>query len=231
LKITNPTFYTSSELTAYGELLNSLSVIGESLKEIHGNSKLSLYSEIGDYRNSIRKTMEKLNLESFYGRTFGFHVVLHISHFFGFSLRFRKFQWSTEIAKTMKKLAALGATYTEYYYSNESKVFRTLFFAPNYLKFLNSSKLLASKLVETFENVGSDYFFNLASAAEMKVFKLFQYLTEPQIAINQAFYIALDRIEIFSEKFENFVEISFSKSSFEEKLIRCQLFDAREKVS
>lgn len=67
--------YICREIGAYFELLSSLLTIGQSLVENHKKCKsTSLFSEVGTYENTIRKTMENINLESFYGRVFAFHV-------------------------------------------------------------------------------------------------------------------------------------------------------------
>jgi Hormone-sensitive lipase (HSL) N-terminus len=71
-------FITHREVAAYSELLNSLLIMGNSLVENHKTSEdTCLYSEVGIYENTVRKTAESLNLESFYGRVFGFQVRLY----------------------------------------------------------------------------------------------------------------------------------------------------------
>lgn len=64
------------EVAAYNELLQSLLIIGRTLIENNQISKGTqcMFSDVGNYENTIRRTMNQLNLTSFYGRAFLFHV-------------------------------------------------------------------------------------------------------------------------------------------------------------
>lgn len=65
------------EIAAYNELLQSLSVIGSCLVENHNKSDgTGLFSEEGIRENAVRKAMDVINLEVFYGRFLGFNVCL-----------------------------------------------------------------------------------------------------------------------------------------------------------
>lgn len=65
--------------------------------QIQEKSNSTLITEIGVYNNSIRKTMEKFNMEVFFGRAFGFHVI------FLFETNFSSVLLNSKISATVER--------------------------------------------------------------------------------------------------------------------------------
>lgn len=63
--------------------MQNLLIIGESLIENHKNQAEagSLYSEVGVFDNRMRKTLDSINKEAFFGRAFCFMVMIAIRTF------------------------------------------------------------------------------------------------------------------------------------------------------
>lgn len=103
IKLRNLIWHHSRESSAYNEVLQNLLIIGESLIENHKNQTEagSLYSEVGVFDNRMRKTMDSINKEAFYGRAFCFVVNdcdthIHIVASLSFSCSIRRrcaFRW------------------------------------------------------------------------------------------------------------------------------------------
>lgn len=99
------------EIESCNDLLQSLLKIGDCLVNNHNKSEDScLFSEIGIYENSIKKTLDSINKESFYGRNFGFHVSFLFSY--NYYLEFLKLPISTGLIFTDTSNLAISCVYS-----------------------------------------------------------------------------------------------------------------------
>lgn len=65
------------EIASCNDLLQSLLKFGDCLIKNHGTSVDScLFSDIGNYENSVKTTIDTIDKKSFFGRVFGFQVSL-----------------------------------------------------------------------------------------------------------------------------------------------------------
>lgn len=213
------------EIAAYIDLFESLIIIGKSLVENHNKfSHSSLFSEEGIYDNSIRKTMDSIKLESFYGRTLGFNV----RKYFKVNRSPLKviLQLPKSLRKPTKQMACLMAMYSEYYYSSDSKALKFLRLPHVYIKYLFYEDFLSRRLVELFEHAESDYNNSLFTITETKIYKIYQDLTESKIRVNKKFFISPEPFKVYSKSLDNFVDISPPVSHVGWRPIACRLFSA-----
>lgn len=119
------------------------------------------------------------------------------------------------------------STYSEFYYSNENKLLKMLRVPFAFIKYYSNENLLAERLIQMYENIGVDFGYSLMNLAEMKIYGVLQYLSEPKIPVNDAFLIHPEPLQLYSEKLRKLVEIPIPNSHIGEKPITCQLFSAR----
>ena len=118
------------------------------------------------------------------------------------------------------------STYSEYYFSKENKLLKLLRIPPAFIKYYLCEELLATRVVEIVENVGVDFGKNLMDLAEMKIFGVFQYLSEVKVAVNEIFTIPAEPLQLYNEKLGKHVEIPVPSSHVGPKPISCRLFSA-----
>lgn len=139
------------------------------------------------------------------------------------------FQFPNSLRVPMKNMAVFMATYSEYFYSNENKLFRLLRVPHTFLKYLLSPDALSKRLVEITENAQVDYGRSLLDMFEMDVYGIYQAISEHKIGVNGTFKIAPNPLQVHSEVHGRLVDIPVPSSHIGVAPIHCRLLSKQQR--
>ena len=97
-----------------------------------------------------------------------------------------------------------------------------------FFKYILNPTFFATNLVEVHENGRASLIFGFMALTETKVFNIFQYFSQPKVAVNKEFTISCEPFQLYSEKLEKFVEIPIPTSKIGLKPINCRLLSAKK---
>ncbi|CRL00605.1 CLUMA_CG013865, isoform A [Clunio marinus] len=198
------------EILTYNNIFKNLNIIGESLIKSHNekSGRKNLFSEVGEFKNTIRETVDKIDQTAFYGRAIAFHL-------------------PQSLQPLIKQIAAFTSAYSEVFYSNENTFMKYVRFPQLFFKYLLNADLSAQRIVEVYENYGLDMGRSMFLLSETRLYGIYQEFSEPSIQVNRVFQIQPEPLQIFSTTKKSLIDIKVPSSHIETKPINVRVFSSR----
>lgn len=128
-----------SEINEWAQIFTALSLICESLVEVHGDDdERSLFTGGSSYDSVLTRSYTKINAQAFYSKNIGFQFV-------------------PSLKKCLEVVISGMASYYNFYFVESNIVFKIYNFATSFLRYSAKPSLRAEKYLHASANSTTEY--------------------------------------------------------------------------